>query len=108
MTIVDKERPTVEVDCDTIDAEIIKQDANVDNKSQPVYYTQGEAYIEAIESANRDPRQRDSTGVRRQILGGNDFVKTPMTLLAERFELTPIGSANDLGMLVFDELEVKS
>ena len=47
MTIVDKERPIVEVDCDTVDTEIIKQDVKVKNEQEAVYYTQGDAYIEA-------------------------------------------------------------
>ena len=78
MTIAVKERPTGEMACDTIDAAIIKHDANVEDESEAVYYTQGEAYIEATDSANRDPRQRDSIGVRRQIPGGDDLVKTPI------------------------------
>ena len=35
-------------------------------------------------------------------------MKTPMTLLAERFDLTPTNSAIDSGMFDFDELEVRS
>ena len=76
------------------------------DESEAVYHTQG-AHSEATESANRDPRQRDSFGVRRQ-MGGDDLARTPMTLPAERFDLTPICSTSVSGMFDFDELEVQS
>ena len=41
-------------------------------------------------------------------MGDDDLAKTPMTLLAERFNLTPIYSTSDSGLFDFDDLEVKS
>ena len=41
-------------------------------------------------------------------MGDDDLARTPMTLPAERFGLTPIYSTSDSGMLDFDELEVQS
>ena len=86
--------------CDTIDTEF-------KDESEAVYCTLGVAYSEAPESAHRDPRQRDSFGVKQQI-GGDDLARTPMTLPAERFDLTPINSTSDSGMFDFDEFEVRS
>ena len=70
-----------------------------------MYHTQGEAHSGAKESANRDLRQRNSFGVKRQ-MGGDDLAKTPMTLPAERFDLTPFFLTSDSGMFDVDELEV--
>ena len=39
MTVVDKGRPIGEVACDTIDAEIIKHNANVEDESEAVCIT---------------------------------------------------------------------
>ena len=99
-TIIDKARYTAEMAemaCDTIDIEL-------KFKSDAVYYTQGRAYNQATESANRDPRQCDSSGANGQI-GGDDLAKTPMTFPAERFDLTPSNSASDLAMFDFDTLD---
>ena len=71
-----------EMACSMIDTEF-------KDESEAVHYTQGDAHSEASGSANRDPRQRDSFGVKRH-MGGDDLAGTPMTLPAERFDLTPI------------------
>ena len=85
-----------EMACDAVDTGEIE--------SEVVFYTQGN---DADESANRDPRQRDSFGVHRQMMS-EENMRTPMTLPAERFNLTPIHSMSDSGMFDFDDLEAKS
>ena len=86
-----------EMACDSIGPEEIESEA--------VFYTQGN---DADESANRDPRQRDSPVVSRQMMSEGNM-RTPMTLPAERFDLTPIQSMGDSGpMFDFDVLEAKS
>ena len=78
-SVIDKPRTTAEMSemaCGAVDPEEIESEA--------VFYTQGN---DADESANRDPRQRDSLGVSRQMMI-EEAMRTPMTLPAERFNLS--------------------
>ena len=87
-TVIDKPRTTAEISemaCDAVDPDEIELEA--------VYYTQGN---DADESANRDPRQRDFPAVSRQMMSEENMT-TPMTLPAERFDLTPIQSMGNSG-----------
>ena len=85
-TVIDKPRTTAgmsEMARDAVDpAEI---------ESEAVFYVLAN---DADESANRDPRQRASLGVSRQMMS-EETMRTPMSLPAERCNLTLIHSIGD-------------